>query len=79
VIKNEIDINDLIVQKLKEKERSVRWLAKKVGCDDSNLRKTLKGERYIYADLLFRISVVLEEDFFVYYSKKLNNYQVKNT
>jgi len=69
--KNEIDIGKLILQKLKDKSRSIAWLAREMGCDDSNLGKTLKNNRYIYADLLFHISVLLEEDFFAYYSQEL--------
>jgi len=66
-----IDIGELIFQKLKEKERSLAWLARQVGCNDSNLGKSLKNNRYIYTDLLFRISQALEEDFFAYYSQTL--------
>ena len=66
----EIDIGSLIFQKMKEKERSIAWLAKKVDCDDSNLGKILKGKRYIYPDLLLEISIALEEDFFTHYSQK---------
>ena len=73
---NNIEICALILQKLKEKERNIVWLAKQIECDDSNLRKTLKGTRYIYLDLLFRISVALEEDFFCYYSQKLREEKV---
>ena len=67
-----IYIGELIFQKLKEKQRSVAWLAKQTGCDDSNLLKMLKGERYINTDLLFQFSIALEEDLFAYYSNKLN-------
>ena len=31
----------------------------------------MKNNRYLYADLLFHISVLLEEDFFAYYSQEL--------
>ena len=68
----EFDIGALILEKLKEKERTVVWLAKHIGCDESNLRKTLKNSRFIYCDLLFLISVVLGEDFFAYYSQQLS-------
>ena len=71
-----IEIGALIFQKLQEKQRSVAWLAKEIDCDGSNLRKMLRGMRYIYPWLLFRISIVLDEDFFAYYSKKLE--EVKN-
>ncbi|MDR3287477.1 MAG: XRE family transcriptional regulator [Prevotellaceae bacterium] len=67
----EIHIGKIILQKLKEKERSITWLAKKVNCDDSNLGRTLRNCDHIHTELLFRISVVLEEDFFACYSEKL--------
>ena len=67
----DIDIGSLILQKLQEKERTISWLARQIGCDDSNLGKTLRNSRYIYIDLLSRISTALEEDFFVYCSRKL--------
>ena len=70
-MRNKLDIGELILQKLKEKNRNIVWLAKKVGCDDSNLGKMLKGKRYIYPDLLLLISIALEEDFFAYYSQKI--------
>ena len=64
-------LSDLILQKLKEKERSVAWLARQVGCNGDNLRKTLNNNQDLYTDLLYRISVALEEDFFACYSEKL--------
>ena len=67
----EIDIGELILQKLKENDRTLVWLADKVGCDDSNLGKTLKNSKFIYCDLLLRISTALEEDFFAYYCQHL--------
>jgi len=66
---NEIDIGKLILQKLKEKERSVAWLARHVNCDDGNLGRMLKNSPHIHSELLLRISIVMEEDFFVYYSE----------
>ena len=69
--KNKIDIGEQIFQKLKEKERTMVWLAKQVGCNESNLRKTLKNSQFVYCDLLLRISEALEEDFFTCYSHYL--------
>ncbi|MCL2289733.1 MAG: XRE family transcriptional regulator [Bacteroidetes bacterium] len=69
---NSIHINHEILRKLEEKERSIAWLAKQVNYDRNNLRKILKNNRDIYANLLFRISLALEEDFFACYSKELN-------
>ena len=68
---DDIIIGELILKKLKEKGRSVAWLAKQINCDVSNLCKTLKNSQYIYFDLIYRISKALDEDFFVYGSQKL--------
>jgi len=65
------DIGKLILQKMKEKDRSMAWLAREVRCDDSNLGKTLRNSQFIYFDLLLRISAALEEDFFEYGSQQL--------
>jgi len=68
---NKAHLGNLILQKLEEKQRSMVWLAQKVCCDDSNLGKTLKNSQFIYFDLLLRISLALEEDFFAYGSQLL--------
>ena len=69
---SKIDVGEFIIlQKLKEKERNVMWLAKKIDCNESNLRKTLKNSQYIYFDLIYLISKALDEDFFAYGSQKL--------
>jgi plasmid maintenance system antidote protein VapI len=69
--KNDTQIGEIILQKLKEKDRNVAWLAREIGCNDSNLWKTLKNSQYIHFDLVLRISKALEEDFFAYGSQKL--------
>jgi hypothetical protein len=66
-----INICHLIKEKLDEKERSVAWLARRINYDSDNLRKILKHNRDIHTDLLFSISVAMEEDFFACYSEKL--------
>ena len=66
-----IHIGKMILQKLNEKERSIAWLARQVNCDNANLGRQLKNNPHIHSELLLRISIVLEEDFFAYYSKKL--------
>ena len=67
----DINICNLILQKLKEEEHSIAWLARKVACDKDNLCKMLKNNHDIHPDLLFRISEALKEDFFACYSQKL--------
>jgi plasmid maintenance system antidote protein VapI len=69
--KNELQIGEIILQKLEEKHRSITWLAKEIGCDKSNLCKILKNSSYIHYDLIYRISQALDEDFFAYGSQKL--------
>ena len=64
---SEIHIGNIIKQKLRQQERSNAWLARKLFMDSSNVSKMLKRQ-YIDTELLLRISIILEEDFFVYYS-----------
>ena len=70
--KESIDVGHLIEQKLQEKERSISWLAGKVCHSRSNLYKTLKHKE-MHTDLLMRISIALEYDFFHHYSISLQN------
>ena len=67
----EIDIGKIILQKLKEKDRSISWLARKTGRNESNLRKTLENSKYIHYELIYKISEALEVDLFAYGSQKL--------
>jgi len=67
-----IHIGELILQKLKERERSVAWLAKKVYRDRSNLCKRLKKDD-INTKLLSLISSALDFDFSSYYSEDFHN------
>jgi hypothetical protein len=57
---------------LEEQERSISWLARKIGEDKDNLTKRLKSSPFIYYDLVYKISQVLNEDLFAYGSQKLN-------
>ena len=66
-----IHIGNIIKQKLEEKERSMAWLARQIHCNKSNLCKKLKNND-IDNDLLYRISDILHEDFFICYSVELN-------
>lgn len=66
-----VPIGKIIKQKLKDNDRSVSWLAKKVNCDRSNFSKKLNNNN-IEIDLLFSISEILQEDFFVNYTKLLS-------
>jgi DNA-binding Xre family transcriptional regulator len=61
---DEIDIGELILQKLKEDDRSVNWLAEKIYTDPSNLHKLLK-KNSINTATLQKISKVLKCEFFI--------------
>jgi len=64
-------IGEIILKKLKEKERSVAWLARQVNCNDGNLGRQLKNSAHLHSELLLRISKALEIDFFAYYSQEI--------
>jgi hypothetical protein len=66
-----LHIGNEILQQLKVQERSVAWLARKIYCDPSNLCKQLKGE-HLHTELLYRISIALEKDFFSLYSQQIS-------
>ncbi|MCL2511179.1 MAG: hypothetical protein FWF09_03925, partial [Bacteroidales bacterium] len=69
----------LIRETLKEKERSVAWLARQVNCNSCNLSRTLKDNNHIHSELLLRIAKVLETDFFVHYSEIVRKHQEKDS
>jgi len=63
-----IDIGLAVRKKMDEHGTTVAWLAMKINCDESNLRKHLHKE-HIYPELLIKISISLKTDFFIYYSQ----------
>lgn len=65
-----VHIGKIIEAELHRQERSVSWFARKLYCDRSNIYDIFRREN-IDANLLYRISVVLNHDFFFYYSQQL--------
>ncbi|MBQ6084742.1 MAG: XRE family transcriptional regulator [Bacteroidales bacterium] len=65
---DEIHIGKLIQRKLKEQERSGAWLARKLFTDPSNVSKIIR-KQHIDTELLMRISLILNFDFFNYLSE----------
>ena len=61
-------IGDEIRKELLAQDRSIAWLARKTGCDASNLNKRLKLSK-IKPDLLKKISGILGKDYSVLHSK----------
>lgn len=65
-------IGQLIQQELKRQERSVTWLSRKIHCDRRNVYDIFRRAD-IDTNLLFRISQVLNTDFFKLYSDMLQS------
>lgn len=66
-----IHIGILIEKELIRQERSPSWLATKLCCCRTNVYKIF-GRKSIDSDMLFRISRILNHNFFEYYCDKLN-------
>lgn len=62
-----IHIGQLIEAELHRQERSVAWFAKKLYCDRTNVYHIFKRQS-LDTELLLRISLLLDHDFFRYYS-----------
>jgi len=65
---NGIHIGECIRYKLRNEQRSITWLARQVHQDRSSLGKLLKKES-IDTQLLFKISLALQFNFFDCYSE----------
>lgn len=59
----EFHLGHIVRDKLKEQGRCVVWLSKKLNCSRSNLY-LIFDKKYIDCELLMRLSVIMEYDFF---------------
>lgn len=64
-----IHIGHIIERELHLQERSVSWFARKLYCDRTNVYKIFRKSS-IDAELLLRISFILNRNFFSYYIKE---------
>ena len=64
-----IHIGKLIEQELRSQERTVSWFARKLYCERTNVYDIFK-RRSIDTQMLLRISIILEHNFFRYYQKE---------
>lgn len=64
---NGIHIGRLIHEQLKQDQRSVSWLAREIHCTRNHVYKIFK-KYSLDADLLLRISTVMQFNFFQYYT-----------
>lgn len=69
---SQIFIGKLIEEELRNQERSVVWLSRKLNCNRTNVYKIF-NRTSIDSDLLFKISGILQRDFFEIYSSRLQN------
>lgn len=65
-----IHIGSIIKEKFDERSLSVSWFASQLCCDRTNIYSIFKRES-IDTSLLVKISIILNHDFFKYYSQDL--------
>ena len=68
---NEPHIGHLIKLELRKQGRTITWLAKQLECSRQNTYKIL-NRPWIYTDLLLKISIILDYDFFKCFSDYRN-------
>lgn len=65
-----LHIGQLIRDELHRQERTVSWFAKKLFCDRTNVYDIFQ-RKSIDTELLLRISVILNYDFFKHYTDEI--------
>ncbi len=65
--KSDIHIGHLIREQLKADNRSVSWLAREIHCTRNNVYKIF-NKPSLDGDLILRISVAMQFNFFQYYT-----------
>ena len=66
-----IHIGKIIEEELRLQERTVTWLSRKIHCDRRNIYDIF-SRTSIDTDLLYKLSIALNKDFFAYYSTNLH-------
>lgn len=66
-----VSIGNKIKDELELQERSISWLANKLGCHRSVIYRIL-GKNSIDTHMLKRISIILHHDFFKEYSDEIS-------
>jgi hypothetical protein len=65
-------IGQIIEKELHRQERSVTWFARRLYCDRTNVYNIFRRQS-LDTELLLRISIILEYNFFQIYSDIYNN------
>jgi hypothetical protein len=74
----EIHIGQLIEQELRNQERSVSWFARMLCCERTNVYSIFR-RKSIDCSMLYRISIILDKNFFNPYCIKLKEDRNKST
>jgi hypothetical protein len=69
---NDIHIGQLIQEQLKKDQRSVGWLSRQIPCTRNHVYKLFKRSS-LDAELLLHISIVMQFNFFQYYTAEFIN------
>ena len=65
-----IHIGKIIEEELRRQERTVTWLSRKIHCDRRNIYDIF-SRTSIDTDLLYKLSIALNKDFFAHFSANL--------
>ena len=65
--RNELHIGHLIQEQLRKDKRSVGWLSREIGCTRNHVYKIF-NKASMDSDLLLRISISMNFNFFQYYT-----------
>lgn len=68
--KEPVNIGKIIETELRQQERTVTWLSRKIHCDRRNVYDIF-SRTSIDTDLLYKISIALNTDFFACFSTNL--------
>lgn len=68
IMDNEPHIGHIIKQELRRQGRTITWLASQLGYSRQNMYKLFE-RKWIYTDLLLKISDIMGYDFFKCYSE----------
>ncbi len=69
---SDVIIGKVIEEELRRQERTVVWLSRRLSCNRTNVYK-LFNRSSIDAELLLKISNILNTNFFSYYTSRLEN------
>jgi len=68
--RNSIHVGSLIRAELTRQDQTVTWLAEQLGIERTNCYRFLRAQS-LHVDLLARISIAMQHDFFADLSKQL--------